>query len=351
MSRDSGQQMSGEPVQKSDDAGVTRRRLLVAGAASWATVGLAGCSGGEDETTTQSTTESTTEEPTTAEPEPKNYVVTAETGTGSVPEGVSFASSCSPTRTFVPGMMVTWQVGIFDPETGEQLTDEDLESVTVNVEGGPSVDLAWAGDDEENPAQEWGGSWDIPADMDPGEEGTKIPYTVEVEVSDGDANFQTVGILEDAVTVVPYEDPVNYVVTTETFYEGGPDGLPESTNGFVGSCAPERHFTQDFDVTFKIGIYDADSGGFVGTDQIKSAQIVSPDDKFDPVSLEYYPGEGEDATEKWQGALDTANLEPGTYNYEVEVTYTQDVKDAGKDDEGDLKVVGIASDAFTIIEV
>jgi len=348
MSQDSGKHGSGgsagtpdDDAAQSDDGGTTRRRLLATGAASWATVGLAGCpSDGGSDTDTPADTEAPTESPTatasptaTPEPEPENYVVTAETGTGSegVPENAAFASACAATRRFVPGMQVVFYVGIYDPETGDQLTDEDLGSVVVNLEGGPEVELGWAGDDEENPAQEWAGSYVLPDDASTG----SMPYTVEV--TDGDANFHAVGILEDSFEVIEYSNPTNYVVTTTTWWD---HAAPEEGNGFVAGCGPERQFATDMNVSFAIGVYDSETGEIVGSDTLDSVTVESTDGSFDAVELEWQEG-GEDSTAQWFGTLDTSSLSPGTYGYEVVVT----------NGDANFYNVGIASNQFTIIEV
>jgi hypothetical protein len=343
-SRDTGQ--AGDDQTAKDGAGTTRRRLLAGGAASWATVAVAGCQGGGDETATATDepadtdtatpTATDTPEPTaTPEPEPENFVVTAETGTGSegVPENAAFASACAATRRFVPGMQVIFYVGIYDPETGDQLTDEQLESVVVNVDGGESVELGWAGDDEENPAQEWAGSYVLPEDTSTG---TK-PYTVEVTVADGEANFHTVGILEDSFEVIEYSNPTNYVVTTTTWWD---NAAPEEANGFVGGCGPERQFTQEMDVTFVIGVYDGSTGEIVGNDTLDSVTISSTDGSFDSFDLQWQSG-GEDSEPQWIGTLESENLSPGTYGYEVQVT----------NGDANFYNVGIASNQFTIIEL
>ena len=316
-----------------EEAGVgntTRRRLLATGAATWATVGLAGCSSGDSDTPTAGETATGQPGPQT---EPENYVVTAETGTGSegVPADAAFASACAATRRFVPGMQVIFYVGIYDPETGDQLTDEDLDSVSVNVEGGQTVELGWAGDDEENPAQEWAGSYVLPDDAEPG----TMPYTVQV--TPDDANYRTVGILEDSFEIIEYSNPTNYVVTTETWWD---NAAPEESVGFVGGCGPERQFTQDMDVTFVIGVYNGTNGDIVGSDTLDSVTIESTDGAFDPVELTWQPG-GEDSEPQWSGTLDTADLSTGTYGYEVVVT----------NGDSNFHNVGIASNQFTIIEV
>lgn len=311
----------------------TRRRVLLSGAATWATVGLAGCSdnGGQGTATTTGTSSGTATE--TAQPQPENYVVTAETGAGSegVPEGASFVSSCAASTRFVPGMQVVFYVGIYDPETGDQLTDEDLESAVVNIDGGETVELGWAGDDEENPAQEWAGSYVLPEDASTG------TMSYSVEVTDGNANFRSVGILEDSFEVIEYSDPTNYVVTTETIWNGHP--APEYTNNFVGSCGVERQFSTEMDVTFHIGIYDSTTSDFVGNDTIDSVTIESTDGSFDSIDLEYFSGEEENSSERWAGALETENLDTGTYRYEISVS------------DSEYTNVGISENQFTIVEI
>ena len=326
---------NGLSEERTSRSNTTRRRLLASGAAAWATV-LAGCAGGGDggDTPTDTETESDPDPnpDSTESPQPESYVVTAETGTGSegVPGSAQFVSACSATRRFVPGMQAIFYVGVYDPDTGEQLTDEDLDAVNVNV-GGETVELAWAGDDEENPAQEWAGSWMVPEGTETG----SLSYTVEV--TNGDADYRNVGILENSIEIIEYDDPSNYVVTTNTYWNGTP---VESANGFVGGCAPERQFSQEMDVTFVIGIYDSVTGELVGSDTLDSVTVESADGSFEPVELSWQ-SETEDQTAQWNGTLETENLAPETYGYEVVVS------DPGRDTQS----VGIAQAQFSIIEV
>jgi hypothetical protein len=325
-----GQELDERDTQTANEttgASTTRRRLLATGAATWATVGLAGCAGngGGDGGSGEGGDGSAGDA--------SNYVVTAETGAGSegVPDSAGFISSCSASRRFVPGMQVVFWIGIYDPETGDQLTDEDLESVVVDIDGSESVELGWAGDDEENPADEWGGSYVLPEDIEPG------TYSYTVEVTNGDANYRTVGILEDSFEVIEQANPTNYVVTTDTWWN---NAAPEASVGFVEACGPERQFTQEMDVTFVIGVYDGSTGDLVGNDTLDSVTIESTDGSFEAVDLEWQPG-GEDSEPQWSGTLDTADLSTGSYSYEVTVTNA----------DANYENVGIASNQFTIIEV
>ena len=349
---------------ESHETSTTRRRLLASGAATWATVALAGCSSDDGETTTEESTD--TEPSTTRAPpgnqqgsQPENFVVTTETWSGGqgVPASISFMSACARSDTFVPGMQAVFFVGIFDPDTGDRLTSDDLGGVQINVgDGMQTVDLEWTDEHSHatrNEGNNWVGSWTVPEDMEP----QGLSYTVEV--SDGEANFQNVGVLTDQLDVIAYDDPSNLVVDTDTFWNGSP---PEAANGFVGGCAPTENFGTDMDVTFVAGIYDSTSGNMVGsdglynsgsaetvedegsefTDGLDSVTVVSPDDAFGDVSLSWSADPSADnPTPQWSGTLDTAPLDPGTYSYEVQISD----ESTGQFD------TGIASAQFSIIEV
>jgi hypothetical protein len=357
-----------EADASTESSGTTRRRLLASGAATWATVAVAGCSSDDGENTTTDDepgpepttapdTETTEEETPTPEPQPENFVVTTETWTGGgVPAPISFMSSCARSDTFVPGMQMVFFVGVFDPDTGDRLTDEDLDGAQINLgDGMETIELEWTDEYEyttRNEGNSWVGSWDIPEDAEP----QSLSYTVEVST---DANVQNVGVLSDAVEIVEYDDPSNLVVDTDTFWNGTP---PEAANGFVGGCAPTENFGPDMDVTFTAGIYDSTSGNMVGSDGlyngntaetvedqtseftngIDSVTVVSPDGSFDDVSLSWSADpEAENPNPQWSGTLDTAGIDPGTYAYEVQITD----ESSGRFD------TGIASAQFSIIEV
>lgn len=192
------------------DHDLSRRKILLTGGVG-AAAGLSGCSGlGGGETPTPRVIEKTViEERTvektvkvTPEPEPESYVVTSHVFvTGDVEgfEHTHFAASCAPQYQFVPGQTIGFRVGIWDPDTGEQLTNEDLESVTITVEGptdfGP-LECDWNGDDEEHPADQWSVSL---RDTDNAPAGQ---YKWTVSVTDSDAEFRSVGIWENTFTML-----------------------------------------------------------------------------------------------------------------------------------------------------
>jgi hypothetical protein len=351
------------------DGGPSRRKLMAAGAATWATATVAGC---QDQESSPTATPADEDTPTaTPEPQTPTYVVTDEMATAGA-FGVSFASSCSPTRLFAPGMGAVWEINVYDPETGENLADDAIDSVTVNVDGAGSLDAEWIGDAEEHPAPIWEAYWEIPADTEPGE----WTYTIEVAASDSEAEVRTVGRATGSF-IVQEDNMPDFYVSTETYWNGGPDALPEGTGGFVGTCAPEREFFPSMDPTFYVQIYETESGDLVGAPMdeeptptptptetgegepssaekiagstIDSVTVSFPDGPFDDLELEWMSGIGDSHTVPHWGATltDPETLPTGSYTWQVDMG---GVNGGDAPDDEDVKIVGAASDVFNVIE-
>jgi len=320
----------------------TRRKLLATGAVTWATVGLAGCSSGDD-TETASQTDADTENGTGqngTDSGAEDYIVSTNTYWNGhpAPEGTGgYVGSCSPERQFRRDMDVTFVMGVYDSDTGDTVSSDAVDSITVSFPDRPFDDVELTYSEPDDGAPRWNGTFDIPDDAETG----SVAY--EVQVTDGDADFHQVGIAAASFSII---DPspmgeANYVVTTNTFWNGHP--APDGTNGFVGACSPERQFRpSDMDVTFVIGIYNSANGEFVGADAVDGINVTFPEsDQFDPVALTYQPGEEDNTQEQWHGTLDlTGDTPAGTYTYQVAVEGA----------EYDIYDLGIASDTFTVLE-
>jgi hypothetical protein len=75
---------------------------------------------------------------------------------------------------------------------------------------------------------------------------------------------------------------------------------------------------------------------------LDSVTVTSTDGAFSDVTLEWAHGRDDENTDpQWSGTLETENLSPGTYGYEVRIS----------DQSRDRFDVGIASAQFSIIEV
>lgn len=331
-------------IAKLTDGSSTRRRFLVTTGAVWTSASVAGCSqdqGAATATETGTATATATAEPTSTAPPtpepPENYVVTDDMAAGSegIPAGASFVSSCAPTRKFIPGMHAVWHVGVYDPETGEQLSNDTLDGITVeftNRDWDPA-ELQWAGDDEEHPSEEWNGSKTIPE----GTEAGTVQYTINI--SNGDANYRQVGIAANEFEIIEYTDEVRYVVSNYTYAVSAPD----VSNGFVSACGPEWQFMPGMTVAFAANVYNADTGKEPGTDVIENVMVQWKGDvPFDDVELAWQGDAEENAAKVWEGTMDLPeDVSTGTYAYTIAVTTAT---------EGETVVdTGIATDQITVI--
>ena len=291
--------------------GHSRRKFMVAGTATWASVALAGCAGSAQDD----------EDDGEGEEEVANYVVTDDMIAGSegIPEGTGgFASACAPQRTFVPGMQPVFQIGVWDPETGDAVGDDVVDEATAELDLDESIDLEW--DDED---AYWGGSWIIPDDADTG----TVGYVVEVT---NEGEFTNVGVLESEFEIIELDNPgANFVVTDDVYAIDE----PEEASGFVQSCTPQHTFTSDMEIGFAIGIYDGSNGEIVGDDVVDEAVIETETD--DTIELEW-----DDEDEEWAAVWrDVPDDFEGELTYEVQVTV-----------DGEYQQVGIFQNSINIIE-
>lgn len=169
--------------------GVSRRKLMAAGAAGWATVGLAGCVDvqGEDcEEDGGGTTDGGgggggTNDGTS------NVTVTTQTTTtgGGTPTedggggGGGTTTECEQQSIFAPGMDVGFLVSVFDNFTGDKLDADELATVVLEFPYADidSVELTPSGPHENYVPDKWGGKASVPVDAEPG------TYRYEISVA------------------------------------------------------------------------------------------------------------------------------------------------------------------------
>lgn len=172
---------------------LSRRRMMAAGAAGWATVSLAGCSspggsgsgGNTDDTPEQTTTtdvsvSKTTTTTTTGGDGDGDEATTTTTSTGGSggDGGGGGDGKCGLSNVFASGMDVGFLVSVYDNYTGALLDDGDLATVLVSF---PDADfepvaLSTEGAHTEHVREKWGGKLATPADAEPGS------YTYEVSI-------------------------------------------------------------------------------------------------------------------------------------------------------------------------
>ena len=104
------------------------------------------------------------------------------------PEDTSaLVKPCVPLGTYGTGMQPAWHVAVIDPQTGDKLTNQTVDSVTVKTDSGMTVPTEFHTDDGL-----WHGCFVLPEDAKTGE----MQYTVIVK--EGDQTFESSG----SITVV-----------------------------------------------------------------------------------------------------------------------------------------------------
>ncbi|MFB6131827.1 MAG: hypothetical protein ABEJ44_00295 [Halanaeroarchaeum sp.] len=157
--------------------------MVTAGAATWASVSLAGChyltgpgdDGGKQTTDDgQQTTGGGQQTNTTVT---SNTTTTDDTGTGG--GGGTTTTACQQRAKFMPGMEVGILIDVFNSEDGSFAGTDVVESVTVSFPDRDiaSRELAWTGSHETQSEESWGGTVDTPPDAEPG----TYRYEVTVE--------------------------------------------------------------------------------------------------------------------------------------------------------------------------
>jgi|AntDeeMinimDraft_4_1070355.scaffolds.fasta_scaffold00077_5 hypothetical protein len=186
-------------VDDESESRVSRRRLVAAGAAGWATVSLAGCSRvldpsmRDDETDTETEGTDTGGDGGQQTTQAGNTTVTNETTTTGDPGGETTTTGagtteCASYRRFAPGMEIGLHVELFDNDSGSFLADDAIEGVTIefpDADYGP-VELNWEGDHEAYSETTWGGKIVTSEDADPG------TYRYEISVDRGDDELDTI---------------------------------------------------------------------------------------------------------------------------------------------------------------
>ena len=92
---------------------------------------------------------------------------------------------CVPLGTYAQGMQPAWHVWVIDQSTGERLTNQTVDSVTIELDSGRSIPTEFHTDDTS-----WHGCYVLPEDAETGEWG----YTAIVEIDD--ETFELAGSFE-----------------------------------------------------------------------------------------------------------------------------------------------------------
>lgn len=194
---------------------ISRRRMVAAGAATWASISLAGCSGpgddggdgdggddGDGGTPTETVTVTSTTTTTETVTEPSETSDGGDGGDGSggtatlsptasptpteepTPSPTPTGTPCANSLAFAGGSPIGFLIGLFETESGDQLGPEHAESVTVRFEA-PDIDpleLTWDGKHAEYVDGRWGGKLADTGSFEPG----TYQYDVVVSTPSGE---------------------------------------------------------------------------------------------------------------------------------------------------------------------
>jgi hypothetical protein len=100
-------------------------------------------------------------------------------GGHNVPEG---GSSCVLNSQFPRNSEMVWRVRISDPQTGDLMGDDSIDSVVINLSNGESIEMGY-GPHPRQPPQTfyWTASWVVPVDSPTG----TLDYEVVATATDG----------------------------------------------------------------------------------------------------------------------------------------------------------------------
>lgn len=122
-------------------------------------------------------------------------------GHENAPEG----QTCVANNRYLPGQQIVWRLKVVDPETGQLMDDQALESVTVTLVDGQVFEAKYGGHPHSDPVDfYWTTSWSIPEDYPSG----IVDFTVSAKASDGrTGNNETVKfpIESSMITILPAE--------------------------------------------------------------------------------------------------------------------------------------------------
>jgi hypothetical protein len=167
MSNDSGP--VGDRARAAEgDGDVSRRRLLVTGAAGWTAAGVAGCcdppkTGGTDTPTptptpTVTATTTTTGSPDEGTPDGEETPTATPTPT---PTPSPTGTACTAASLFAVGQQIGFLAGVYHTQTGETMgADEAAVHLAFDDDALEDREMEWTGDHDDVAAKEWGAAVD-----------------------------------------------------------------------------------------------------------------------------------------------------------------------------------------------
>lgn len=113
------------------------------------------------------------------------------------------ADACVQSSRFQQGEQVVWRIKVYDPATGQPMTDKALTSVIVSLKDGQTFKAAYGGHPGGPTATPtdsfWSAGWSIPATYPTG----SLPYQVAATSNDGrTGTFTQFNVAPSLLTIV-----------------------------------------------------------------------------------------------------------------------------------------------------
>jgi hypothetical protein len=128
-------------------------------------------------------------------------VIQADTVSGprNIPLEARGSAVCVQQSRFARNSEIVWRARVMDPVSGDELSDEALESVVVNVGDGQTLDMRYGPHPRDNPTDSfWTTSFDIPTDYPTG----TLDYEIVATSPDGrTATFKPFDVAPSLLTV------------------------------------------------------------------------------------------------------------------------------------------------------
>jgi hypothetical protein len=156
---------------------------------------------------------------------------------------------------------------------------------------------------------------------------------------DGSGDGGTDG--EDGTTTTPVPTGSATVTnnTTTTADPSPPTETPTATSTGT-ACESRREFPAGIDIGLNVGVYDSDSGDFLGDDALDGVTVEFPNEDYGPLELNWSGEHEQYIPDGWGGKIETdEDIEPGTYRYEITI-----------EGDGPFEDGETITDQFTIVE-
>lgn len=119
-------------------------------------------------------------------------------GHENAPEG----ATCTPNNRYTHEEQIVWRTKVIDPQTGEPMSDAELEYVRVVLPDGQAFDMSFGPHPRNEPVDEyWTVDWIVPLGYPTG----VLDYTIETQANDGRTGMFVMFPIESSMLTIVSE--------------------------------------------------------------------------------------------------------------------------------------------------